>query len=54
MMEIKAMTKYISDRYYTDSHGNLYPVTWTDVVLEYASAIVCALLIAYGIIGVVT
>ena len=48
------MTEYICKRYYTDSHGNLYPVTGTDVVFEYASAIVCALLIAYGIIGVVT
>lgn len=40
--------------FYTDSDGKLHPVTWKDTVFEYASAIFCAILIAYGIIGIVT
>lgn len=48
------MTKCICNMFYTDSDGKLHPVTWKDTVFEYASTIFCAILIAYGIIGMVT
>lgn len=48
------MTKCICNRFYTGLDGKLHQVTWKNTFFEYACAIFCAILIAYGIIGIVT